>query len=227
MLKITTKVLILLLTSTCLLKAQTAAETRTPFRFGIHASPNLSFVSSSDNSASTDVKMKFGFGLIAEFNFADNYSFSTGVDYFFRGGVSTVTDSTFDIANRPGYSGPIKSTYKSGFIQVPLMLKMRTRPFGYYTFFADFGGSLNISTDEEVIFSPTEANRADSYIRAAGAMFTVGLGGEYDLGGQTAVLLGVYYNRSLFDNLNPKAPGSIDQNSFRFDYVNLKLGVLF
>lgn len=227
MLKITTKVLILLLTSTTLIQAQSPAKTRTPFRFGVHASPNISFISSSDNTANTDVKMKFGFGLITEFNFADNYSFSTGIDYYFRGGALTVTDPTFDIEGTPGYSGPVKGEYKSGFIQVPLMLKMRTRPFGYYTFFADFGGSLNISTDEKTSFSPTQAQNADSYIRAAGAMFTVGLGGEYDLGGQTALLLGVYYNRSLIDNLNPAAPGDIQQNSYRFDYVNLKLGVLF
>lgn len=227
MLKVTTKVLILLLTSTCLLQAQTASDARTPFRFGIHASPNLSFISSNDKTANSDLRMKFGFGLIAEFNFADNYSFSTGVDYYFRGGVLTVEDATFDIAGNPGYAGPIKGDYRSGFIQVPLMLKMRTRPFGYYTFFADFGGSVNLSTDEQTTYSPTQTKNADSYIRAAGAMFAVGLGGEYDLGGQTALLLGVYYNRSLIDNLNPTAPGDIQQNSYRFDYVNLKIGVLF
>ena len=63
----------------------------------------------------------------------------------------------------------------------------------------------------------------------AGAMFSVGLGGEYDLGGQTALLLGIYYNRSLFDNINADGQRVLGEkgNTYRFDYVNLKIGVLF
>lgn len=227
MLKLKTKILFLLLMSGSFIQAQSTNDSRTPFRFGVHASPAISYIASSNPTASTGAKVKFGFGLITEFNFAENYSFSTGVDYIFRGGELTVTDPDFLIADDPNYEGPIKTDYRSGFVHIPVMLKMRTRAFGYYTYFADFGGSINISTDEEVSFSPTEESLAESYIRAAGAMFSVGLGGEYDLGGQTALLVGIYYNRSLLDNLNPNAPGSITDNSYRFDYINLKLGVLF
>lgn len=226
MLKISAKVLILFITSATWLSAQTPAETRTPFRFGIHASPNISYIATSDPTASGNVKLKFGFGLITEFNFADNYSFSTGIDYFFRGAELTVTDPDFQVVN-PGYDGPVKGDYRSGFVQVPLMLKMRTRPFGYYTFFADFGGNVGISTDESTVFQPGANEVKDSYIRFAAVMFSIGLGGEYDLGGATSLLLGVYYNRSLFDNLNSDAPGDLGAYTYRFDYVNLKLGVLF
>lgn len=222
--KISAKVLILILTSSFALSAQNNSE-RTPFRFGINASPNFAYVASSDPTANTTTQLKFGFGLITEFNFAENYSFSTGIDYYFRGGEITVAEQDYETVNDTNYSGNIKADYSSGFIQIPIMLKMRTRPFGYYTFFADFGGSLNLSTDEQAEFEPSL--KSDNYLTFAGVMFSIGLGTEYDLGGSTALLAGIYYNRSLFDNLTKDAPGNRSAYSYRFDYVNLKLGVLF
>ncbi len=237
MLKVTTKVLILLLTSTSLLQAQTAADTRTPFRFGIHASPNLSFLSSNDGEVDGSLQAKFGFGLITEFNFADNYSFSTGVEYVFRGAKGSFQPNNYTLEDGSSYDGRVVAEFKSGMVQIPVMLKMRTRPFGYYTYFADFGGSLNVNTAGQVNLKPTPTPNTNTDtggqkpvdVAFGGVMFSIGLGGEYDLGGQTALLLGIYYNRSLFDNISADGQRVLGNkgNTYRFDYVNLKVGVLF
>lgn len=200
------------------------ALAQSPLRFGIHASPNLSYVQSDDPSVQNNTALKFGFGLMAEYNFADNYSLSTGADYVFRGGELTLpVATTFGEVERTG-------TYKAGFIQIPVLLKMRTREFGYFRYFAEFGGKVGFSPDEDVTFDPPLADeRKDSYIKFAEAMFTIGLGTEYSLGGGTSLLAGIYYNRSLFDNINAyeAQTGASKEYNYRFDYVNLKLGVLF
>lgn len=217
------KIMILLLTTSLGLLAQNTPK-QTAFRFGIHASPNFSYIASSDPGAQSSLKIKFGFGLIAEYNFAENYSLSTGIDYVMRGGELTIT-RTNDLGNNVFAR---KGTYNSGFIQLPILLKMRTREFGYFRYFAEFGGSVDISTDEQTDFKPIILNPHDSYVPLANVMFTIGVGTEYSLGGQTSLLLGLYYNRSLIDNLNNYSEiGTQKKYSYRFDYVSLKLGVLF
>lgn len=235
MLHLRAKVLILILMSGSITFAQDesskssnktpGSEKQVPFRLGIHASPNFSYIATDDASADGSVKMKFGFGLITEFNFAKNYSFSTGVEYVLRGGETTVDVKPADWTP-PSSNGRVKSDYTSGFIQIPLMLKLRTRPFGYYTYFVDLGGSVNIRASEKHSFTPAPADENKSYVEWIGGLFSIGLGGEYDLGGQTSLLLGLYYNHSLFDNLKAGAPGD-NLHSYHFDYVNLKIGVLF
>jgi hypothetical protein len=106
---------------------------------------------------------------------------------------------------------------------------MRTRQFGYLTYFADFGGAIAFETSERVDFSPSllPAYELDSYGNFFNATFRIGLGAEYDLGGSTAIIAGLHYHRSLIDNLKAGAPGLNKESNYRFDYVALTLGILF
>lgn len=194
----------------------------TPFRFGIHFSPNVSYISTDDEDLETSALVRFGFGLMAHYAFADNYAISTGITVVNRGGELT----SFEPSETPEqYDG----TYKAGYIEVPIMLKMNTREFGYFTYFAEFGGSIDIEINENVEYVP-ELPDKDSYVRPLNLVFTIGGGTEYSLGGKTSLVAGIYYNRSLNDNINDDdgdIPGIDEDNSFRFDFVSLKLGVLF
>lgn len=238
------KVIILLVLSTFGLKAQeetpaqpapaattTVASSPTKMRFGLHASPNISYLQTNDPDAETSTMVKFAFGLIVDYNFAPNYSFSTGVDYIFRGGemaLPLVVSSTKTI-ERTG-------TYEAGMVQIPLFLKMRTKEFGYMRYYADFGGRLGFPVDQLTEFKDSEAgyeisvdDSEKNYINPIDVMFSIGIGGEYSLGGNTALVAGLYYNRSLADNVKTKNGiiGNEKKYGYRFDYVNLKLGILF
>lgn len=185
------------------------------FRFGLHISPNISYVSTNDDAAETGSKLLFGYGGIVEYEFSENYSLASGFDILNRGGTLE-KDGTV-------------SEYRSGFLQFPIMLKMRTREFGYFTFFGEFGLVPAFKTADNVEFRPEipEAERLDSYVNTFNTVFRFGLGAEYDLGGSSAILAGINYNRSLFDNIRDDDPRLSSQNTYRFDYIALTLGFLF
>ena len=199
-----------------------ATEAKTPnFRFGIHASPNISYISTKADGVENPANVKFGFGLMAIFNFAENYAFATGINIVGRGGELTFKDDNSEF----------KGDYSSQFLQIPLQLRMSTREFGYSTFFATFGGSVDMKLSEENTFNPQPIPEKDSYVNFFNATFVIGAGMEYALGGNTSLVAGIYYNQSLINNLEKDFDSSyllIDKDKvYRFDYISIQLGILF
>ncbi len=184
-------------------------------RLGVHAAPTVSYISTSQPDAETSPALKFGFGLIADYYFAEHYAFSTGVDILSSGGSLTVNDTVRD--------------YHAGYVQIPITLKLTTREFGYFTYFARFGGGILINTNESIDFDPDipRDQQLDSYINPFGLTFKFGGGTEYSFGGATSLVAELVYHRNLIDNLNNDAGGLEKNRSFRLDYVALSIGVLF
>lgn len=186
-------------------------------QFGIHGLPVLNYVTTDDADVETGSKLKFGFGLIAQYNFTDRYSFSTGLDILNRGGDITLRDTT--------------GSYSAGFLNIPLVLKMRSKEVGYITYFADFGGGLSFKTSEDVSFSPdfdkNKVSELDYYISPLNVTFTIGGGIEYNLGGSTSLIAEVTYNRSLVDNFASDNIYLTTDAKYKLDYVALKVGIIF
>ncbi len=221
---VATKLLILFLGSAFALQAQDENS----FRFGIHGEPAISYISTDHPGYESSAPLKFGFGLIAEYYFAEHYAFSSGVTVIQRGGELEGVPLTINgntVAGRGNFNG--------SYLQLPVRLKMTTREFGYFTGFAEFGGALALNIDEKVSFEPqlAENEMDDDYVNFFNALFTIGLGGEYNLGGSTSLTAGLYYNRSLIDNLEDDLDvmGDLTSGSYeyRFDYVSLRVGILF
>lgn len=188
------------------------------FQFGIHGLPLLNYVTTDDADAKTAAKLKFGFGLITQYNFTDRYSLSTGVDILNRGGEITVRDTA-------------TGNYSAGFVNIPIILKMRSNEVGYLTYFANFGGGLSFKTGEEVSFSP-ELNKnniaeLDYYISPLNITFAIGGGVEYNLGGTTSLIAEITYNRSLVDNFASDNTYLSSDAKYKLDYVALKVGIIF
>lgn len=221
-----TKILILFLGSSLGVMAQNDSK----FRFGIHGTPTISYIATDDPDYETSSKLKFNFGLIGEYYFAEHYAIASGITVANRGAEVSYVDLPDQLTgDRTLVSGEFNGT----FLQVPIKLKMTTREFGYFTGFAEFGGELAFNIDEKVNFEPAQAdvNRDDDYVNLFNAVFNIGIGTEYNLGGNTSLIAGLYYNRSLIDNLEDdlsKMEGLVkDKYEYRFDYVSLRVGVLF
>lgn len=183
------------------------------FQLGILGSSNLSYVNTNQGAADAGSRLLFGFGGLMEYRFAERYAFTSGFEYMNRGGTLAIADTT--------------NSYRAGFIQIPVMIKMRTREFGYNTYFAEMGFSIGIETGETIEREPSGGN-IENHVGLFDATFRIGGGMEYDLGGETKVFGRLMYHRALLNNLlGDENPSLSEDFVYRFDYVSLSVGILF
>jgi len=196
------------------------------FTFGLKFSPSISWLKSSTKGLDSEgSKLGFSYGIMTDFNFTDNYSFATGLDITYRGGVlSTVLNDSL-------YRGT--TTYRLQYIEIPLTLKMRTNEIGYFTYFGQFGlvPGINIRAKGDVEFSPTIAgfpNKATEddidlkdEINVPTLSLLIALGTEYSLAGDTRLMIAFAFNNGFIDVLDNK---SLKATS---SYFALNLGVFF
>ena len=206
--KINKIILVLILLAATKINAQN-------LRLGVHATPSFNYISTNQPDMETDLAVKFGFGLLADYFFAEHYAISTGVDIMSSGGTMAFNDTS--------------RKYHAGYVQIPITLKMCTREFGYFTYFARFGGGVLIKTSETIDFEPDidPARELDSYVNPLGLTFKFGGGAEYSFGGSTSLIAEIAYHRNLVDNLNNDDPSLNSRRTYRFDYVALSIGILF
>ena len=243
-------VFVLLITSKTLI-AQDSGNSHM-FHFGLKAAPALCWLAPS-NKKFTDISSRFGFGygLMTEFGFSKNYAFSTGLEILNSGGkigFPKSPDSTFytvlnqDVTpNRNDTFLLVQRTYKLQYINVPLLLKLKTNQIGSMTYFGQFGFDVSFkwkaTSDDDVISKGIESTLNDvtiskdiNFIRLA---LNVGLGAEYNLAGSTSLVFSVIYNNGFTNTLrNPskmlfdKKFSALAQKAVS-NYVALTVGVLF
>lgn len=186
--------------------------------FGLHFTPQFSWIDSDDEQISSSTATLFSYGLLGEYRFTEKYALGTGINIQTTGGDLSFKDTV-------NFNGK----YRVQMIEIPLVLMMRTKQSGYMTFFAQFGGALSIRTKETVSFDvPRPASaQLDSYTTPLGASFRIGGGMEYEVFGNSAVVIGINYNHSLADNLKDADPSIGKNGSHRFRYISLTLGFLF
>ena len=184
-------------------------------RLGLHATPHITWFNSDVEDSDASSKLKFGFGLMSEFGFGQNYAFSTGITIIWKGGELAIRDTTGD--------------YAVQYIEIPLTLKMKTREIGYFTYFARFGGALSFKIKEDVSFDPklNPSQEINTYMTGVGASFIIGVGMEYSLGGNSSLIFGIDYNNSLIDNLKDDDPRIRKNESSTINQVTFSFGILF
>ncbi len=205
-------------------KAQAQDENTSPnFRFGLKISPGFHWIK-PDNKwmENSGAKLGFSYGLMAEKRIQNNYSFLFGVDVnTFKNGVRYVNDlvpETFQnatgedsISFAPGGS---VFTYKYGVINLPIALKMSTNQIGYMKYFGQFGFELGMryKTEADVeynwnkstaapIFEELEAQDRSKFFRLG---LVLGGGLEWNLSGNTNLLLGITYHNGFTNVFSKK-----------------------
>lgn len=184
------------------------------FQLGVVGSSQISYINTNQANADGGSALTLGFGALAEYNFTDRYAFTSGFEFVRRGGSIDFNDTIAD--------------YRANFIQLPVQIKMRTRQFGYNTYFAELGLALGIETGEDVSWDPARFFDDKSLVSFFDATFRIGMGWEYDLGGGTKALARLQYHRALVNNLLRDEDIRLsEQSRYRFDYVSVTLGILF
>lgn len=218
---------LLFITVTAGAQDQQATSTTKKFNFGLKAAPGIGwFKPESSKQTSDGAKFNFGYGIMTEFNFTDNYCFATGLEVNHVKGATRQTIAF----------GEVSSTLKIQYLTLPLTLKMKTKEIGAMKYFGQFGVgnsfALKSKADVRTNFSGnvTTYNNvdADSSVAMIRESLLIGLGAEYNLVGSTSAVFSVMYDNG-FTNLNSKEarrslsyPGKLSSKA-----IIVTLGILF
>lgn len=202
------------------------AQTSLPeynFRLGLTAHPTIGWVK-PETGKTNSVALGFSYGLLADFNFAENYAFATGLS------ITTINGKSTEINVPPYYDGsagqiPYELKYKLQYIEVPLTLKLKTDKMGEVKWYGQFGLSngFNIGakqaakTGGKTIIDNQNISKQTNFYRAG---LILGVGGEYDIAQHTSITMGLTLNNGFTDIAN-------DNRKVKNHYLGLNFGVFF
>lgn len=202
------KLLIIILLSPFVLQAQ---ETNRKIRFGMKVAPLFSWIKQDfdlNNASISDdyevdgggLRLGFNWGPQVEIVLNETFLLSTGVDINYSTGKVTGR-----AARNPAQSYNFDQLYKMRFIELPLMIKGRTKEIGHMRYFMSFGMSAGFrykaSTEftEEIGGSEitTPNTNSNTYINAFRGALLVGGGVEYNISGNTSLVASIMFNNGL------------------------------
>lgn len=184
-----------------LLSLITVTYSQKRFNLTFLASPQVSWLKSdSKDSRESSSFLGFGYGVEGDiFLASENYALTTGMTVSTSGGSVIYRESI-------PFSGKVlpvgtKVDYYLTNIELPLVLKMRTKDFNRVKYFAQFGFTnwLNIKARATTSDGSFYKERIRDEIRFLNIGLNVGAGFEYDLGHANAITGGLVYSNGFSD----------------------------
>lgn len=199
---------------------------QTDIRLSVHADPQISWFSSDEAEVDPDgSRFHLQTGLTMDFFFAENYAFSAGFGLNNLGGSLAYADSTLFVSHEDSiYIMPGQTVkHKLQYLDFPVGLKLKTEELGYATFFLELGFNpmININAKGTTEDGTLDDETISETTRLFNLGYHAGLGVEYRLGGNTAIIGGLRWTAGLTDvTENDKANVALRS-------VSLHIGVLF
>jgi hypothetical protein len=214
-----------------LLSAQLKAQN---FRFGLKASPLLTWMKSEDKSIEhRGLKAGFNYGLMFEYLLTENYGAASGITITHKGGKVAYTDSVpFPITIKENSEKTRIDTFRqpkvnlnTQYLEIPITLKLKTNEIGYMTYFGQFGIAPGINLRSKADIEAKNRDAIDVNLikdmRTFNIALQMGAGFEYNLGGNTSLLIGLYFNNGFAD------VNRFGNNRVILNHLALRAGVLF
>lgn len=230
-----------------LISSQISAQSK--FRFGMKASPLVSWINPDFKNVPDDfsfenggLRVGFMWGPMAEIMLSETFLISTGVDINYTSGklsgkfIDPVSSNLVDW----------NQLYKTRFIELPLMLKFRTKEIGYLRYFGLFGLGAGYRYSANTEFSRTTSSSTETiqnqesgkYVNSFRGSMQLGAGVEYSLAGNTSLVVSIIFNNGLTNMLKNQFEeiviGSNSQDPFNViseegvtNYMQLNVGILF
>ena len=194
------------------------------FRLGLTAYPTFGTISPQEGE-SKGTNFGFSYGLMADFNFSEHYSFNTGLT------ITTINGKSREINALPYHTFVSTGSliydlkYKMQYVEIPFILKLKTSKIGDLKWFGQFGLSngfkIKARQDAKIATGVLADDRNSAeWTRFYRAGLVIGGGGELDLGGHTSLMAGLSYNKGLTNITTSK-------NKVQNHFVSLNLGVFF
>lgn len=207
-------------------QAQYRPEPYYGFRLGLTAHPTLGWIKPEDGKGN-GVNIGFSYGLVGDFNFAENYSFSTGLTVTTINGKSTEFNvSPYHDHFSSTTAVPYDLKYKLQYLEIPLTVKLKTTKIGQQRWYGQFGlsNSFNIGAKQDArSLSKEVANDKNIYefTNLYRAGLVIGGGLEYDVADNTSIMAGLTLNNGFTDISDDKS------RNVRNHYIGITFGVLF
>lgn len=209
-----------------LLSLMICMEAQPPIRFSVHLDPQFAWLNSDDNSVKPDGSIfHMQVGLHMDYFFAPNYAFSMGLGINNLGGNLSYADSTdfyskgeiLPVAPNQGVKLNLQ------YLDIPLGLKLKSEELGYATFFLQLGFNPMISLNAKATSEDGTLDKHDiqESVHRFNLGYHAGLGVEYQLGGNTALIGGLRWSAGLTDVTDN------DQANVKTNVVSIHLGILF
>ncbi len=234
------------------------------FRFGLKMAPSITWMRPDDKKKfeSDGARMKFAWGFVTEFRLTSVASFCTGIDVNYSGGKLNFINSADSVYYDPSeYTVPKAGTtdrflisqrkYDITYIDLPLLLKMRTPEVGGFTYFGMFGINLSIRGKVKADDLGTLISYQDTTVTVVNdyeipdlivtkdmsffrAGLNVGAGAEYRIAGTTALFASLNFQNG-FTNVLKKESDTMrsfarnqkfGQNA-KTNFFQLNIGILF
>lgn len=199
---------------------------QTDIRLSVYANPQISWFSSDVEEVNPDgARFHLQTGLTMDFFFAENYAFSAGFGLNNLGGTLAYADSTIFVSHEDSiYLMPGQSVrHKLQYLDFPVGLKLKTEELGYATIFLELGFNpmININAKGTTEDGTLDDENISETTRLFNLGYHAGLGVEYRLGGNTALVGGLRWTAGLTDVTDN------DKANIAHRSISLHLGVLF
>lgn len=207
-------------------------------KLGLKVAPNIGWMSPGTKGYSSD-GARFGctIGFMGDFYFTRNYAVSTGLNFQFINGKLNYYDSlqVVDGAQYKLVNGEAFRTYNFLYLEIPLLIKMKTKNFGKLSYFGQIGlgTGFRIKASAKEHFVPDSGNPVDQkYDLTNGTTLIresilVGIGCEYHLDESSGILLGLSYSNALNNILTGVNYKSNLIEKSLLNYVELNIGFIF
>ncbi len=207
------------------------------------------------NISTSGSRLGFSYGLMGELHFTENYHLALGVNHVFTGGKFSGFYDENSLGNVPDptstnplvYSKVDYAPAKLSYLHIPALIRLSTNEIGYLRYFGNIGfaldfalnGNTTISLDGkeyntnttfiEPFTSRTYQNDLPYKQRFINPYFVVGLGGQYSLGGNSRVHVGVDYNAGLGNVISKseieKYSNIFENSRFQNSYISINVGI--
>ncbi|SRR5690606_1148186 len=181
-----------------------------PVSFGLTFSPNLGWLNfGNDANVQKESEFGYGYGLLADFAFAENYYFATG---FLINNLKSAVEQ-----------GPdrISTQYKLQYVEIPIGLKLKSTQRYFRSYYGQFGftGGLKINGE----YAENDGAYQDLGSEAKNIRLALNIGGgvEWQLDHNLRFVTGLSYNNGFTKILDRDLMGP--KNS----YIAFNLALFF
>ena len=177
------------------------------FKFGILFDPAVTWLRSDVKDVIPEqARLGFDFGLSADWYFAKNYAFATGISLFNTGGTLKYVNGIVNFRTKDG-NVPIdqhgKVKYNVQYLKVPIAIKMKTHMIGRHVYTANLGLDPMMRVSANANFDGEKGVHVNKEINFFNIGWHLGIGTEYSLGGELSFFGGISYMNCFRDMTKP------------------------